>query len=580
MNWELEKLFSNDKQAVEHAQKHLRQLENLIQEFENTFDEEKLIKLLKDIEENADEFSKTNQYAWMKYSVNTNKLESQKLLGIVYDLSTKTEEMLVRMKLRLSQLNDEKIISLKNKAENYKHLLDIIERKKPHMLHKEAEKVLALMSGSRRGAISKIHSRLESSYVFELEIEGERKRLTTEEVKSLRRCPDSKLRKHAMKMLLNRFANDSIVLTEIYNLIVKDYDTESKLREFKRPICMMNIENEVEDEIVDNLINVTNENVHIVRNYYKWKSGVLGEELTLADLYAPLSSNVRKFTFQEAKDIILNAYYLFDECLGKIVKSFFDENRIDLYPKEGKVSGAYCIYSTTKFPAYILTNFNGDMYDIMTLAHELGHGVHGTLSKKQTFFNYDTPLTLSELASVFGEFLVFEYLKENIENEEKIQLMASKIEDTFATTFRQNMFTNFEIKAHDLIGSTGFADWNELNEIYYNVLLDTFGDVVNIPEWYKNEWAMVSHFFETPFYVYAYNFAHCLVISLYQKYLESGKLFSRSYKSLLESGGSLSPKQLLNKVGIDISKSSFWEDSFKFINYLSGQLYALKQKIY
>jgi len=579
LNWDLTKLFASNEEAIKHAQTHVEELEKLIQDFEDTNENEKIIYTLKNIENKVDEFSKAVQYAWMKYSTNTDEIESQKLLGVIQDLSTKVEEIMARMELRIAQLNDNEINQLKASAENYRHFIEIIENKKKHLLSKDAERVLALMSVSRREAISKIHSRLESSYVFEIEIDGEKKKLTTEGMKSLRRSPNSKLRKHAMEMLLKRFSDDSIVLTEVYNLIVKDYDTESKLRNFKRPISMMNIENEVEDEIVDNLISTTNTNVSILQNYYKWKSEILGERLTLADLYAPIKSKVKKFTFDETKDIILKAYYSFDESVGKIVESFFDEERIDLYPKQGKVAGAYCIYTTTKLPAYVLTNFNGDMYDVMTLAHELGHGLHGTLSKKQTYFNFGTPLTLAELASVFGEFLVFDYLKENLNEEEKISLMASKIEDTFATTFRQNMFTNFEIKAHDLISSSGFADWNELNEIYHQVLIDTFKDTVDIPEWYKYEWAMVSHFFETPFYVYAYNFAHCLVISLYQKCLENGKSFAKKYVSLLESGGSLSPKELLSKVGIDISKPDFWENSFKLVNNLVEQLYETKRKV-
>lgn len=574
MNWDLKQIFENDEKAIENAKMNVAKLEELIQKFEKTNDISELSKLIGEIENSADEFAKSVQYAWMKYSINTDKPESQKIIGTIQVLSSKIEELIALMEVRIAELGESNIQLLKNLATNYKHLVENIEKKKPHMLSKDAERILALTSVSRRNAISKIHSRLESSYTFEIEIDGEKKVLSVEEMRSLRRSPNSSLRKHAMEILLKRFQDDSIVLTEVYNLVVKDYDNESKIRNYPTPISMMNQANEVDDNTVSNLIEVTNENVELLRNYYRWKSQYLGEELTLADLYAPLRSTVRKFTFEEAKDIVLEAYYNFDKRIGDIVKSFFDERRIDLYPRPGKVAGAYCIYSSTKLPAYVLTNFNGDMYDVMTLAHELGHGLHGTLSQKQTYFNHDAPLTLAELASVFGEFLVFDYLKSKLTGEEKITLLASKIEDTFATTFRQNMFTNFEIRAHDLISSSGFADWNELNKIYFDVLKDTFGDSVKIPEWYKNEWAMVSHFFETPFYVYAYNFAHCLVISLYKKYIEEGKEFSKRYITLLEAGGSLPPNELLGKIDINLTKREFWEGSFKLIGNLVKELIA------
>ncbi|ABS60736.1 M3 family oligoendopeptidase [Fervidobacterium nodosum] len=572
MQWDFKTVFQSDEEAIENAKRYSKLIGSLVDELEKEKELNKIIKLIKEIEDSTDNFSKSIQYAWMRYSVNTKEKESQKLLGTIQSLESNVGEYFAKLEVRLSKLSKKDIQELKKIAPNYTHFIEVIEKRKKHLLSKEAEQVLALTSISRREAISKIHNKLESSYKFKIEIDGEIKVLTPEEVKALRRSTNSDLRKKAMKTFLKRFQEDSLVITEVYNLVVKDYDLESKIRKFARPISMRNFENEVSDDVVDSLIETTNENVNILREYYKWKSEVMNEKLTLADIYAPITTKARKFSFDEAKEIILDAYYSFSNKAGDIVKSFFENSRIDLYPREGKIGGAYCIYSTTKLPAYVLTNFNGDMYDIMTLAHELGHGLHGTLSKKQTYFNYDTPLTLAELASVFGEFLVFDYLKGKLDKEERLALISSKIEDTFATTFRQNFFTNFEIRSHDLISNSGYADWEELNDIYYEELRKTFGEVVEIPQWYKNEWAMISHFFETPFYVYSYNFAHCLVIALYQKYLEEGKSFTKKYLSLLESGGSLSPNELLSKVGIDISRSDFWEKAFDFIDSLVKEI--------
>lgn len=572
MNWDLSVIFENDEKALDNARSHLENIGKFVDDLEQTTDVEKLVELLRNIEDEMDEFGKSVQYAWMRYSTSTDDPQAQKLFGALQGIETQLGEFEARLFVYLSSLSDSKLNDMIAKDLNYSHFISRVIDNRKHLLSKEAEQVLAATSVSRREAISKIHSRIESSYAFEIEIDGELKTLNSEQMRALRRSTNSELRKRAMKMYLERFKEDSIIMTEVYNLIVKDYTAESKLRRYPRPISMRNFANEVTDESVDRLIEVTNSSVDVVKDYYVWKSKLLNEKLTSADIYAPITKNVRKFSLEEARDIVLNAYYSFDERAGKIVESFFDESRIDLYPKKGKTSGAYCIYSTTKLPPYVFTNFSGDMNSVMTLAHELGHGLHGSLASKQTYFNHSTPLTLAELASVFGEFLVFDNLKNKLSGEEKKALIATKIEDTFSTTFRQNTFAQFELRAFDLVEKSGYASWDELSEIYYEQLKQMFGESIEIPEWYKNEWAMVSHFYETPFYVYAYNFAHCLVIALYQKYLEDGKNFVPKYIELLESGGKYPPKELLGKMGIDIEGEGFWEKAFTFIGSMTKEL--------
>lgn len=565
-------IFENDEKALDNARSHLENIGKFVDDLEQTTDVEKLVELLRNIEDEMDEFGKSVQYAWMRYSTSTDDPQAQKLFGALQGIETQLGEFEARLFVYLSSLSDSKLNDMIAKDLNYSHFISRVIDNRKHLLSKEAEQVLAATSVSRREAISKIHSRIESSYAFEIEIDGELKTLNSEQMRALRRSTNSELRKRAMKMYLERFKEDSIIMTEVYNLIVKDYTAESKLRRYPRPISMRNFANEVTDESVDRLIEVTNSSVDVVKDYYVWKSKLLNEKLTSADIYAPITKNVRKFSLEEARDIVLNAYYSFDERAGKIVESFFDDSRIDLYPKKGKTSGAYCIYSTTKLPPYVFTNFSGDMNSVMTLAHELGHGLHGSLASKQTYFNHSTPLTLAELASVFGEFLVFDNLKNKLSGEEKKALIATKIEDTFSTTFRQNTFAQFELRAFDLVEKSGYASWDELSEIYYEQLKQMFGESIEIPEWYKNEWAMVSHFYETPFYVYAYNFAHCLVIALYQKYLEDGKNFVPKYIELLESGGKYPPKELLGKMGIDIEGEGFWEKAFTFIGSMTKEL--------
>jgi len=371
LDWNLSAIFENDDKALANARKHLNMVGKYVNELEQTTDVGILVELIRKIEDEMDEFGKSVQYAWMRYTTSTDDPQAQKLLGALQGIETQLDEFSARLSVYLSSLSDDILNDIAQKDQNYEHYISRLMERRRHLLSKEAEQVLAATSVSRREAISKIHSRIESSYIFELEVDGEVKTLNSEQMRSLRRSTNSELRKRAMKVYLERFKEDSIVMTEVYNLIIKDYTVESKLRRYPRPISMRNFANEVTDESVDRLIEATNDSVNIVKDYYKWKSRFLNEKITSADIYAPITKNVRKFSFEEARDIVLNAYYSFDERAGKIVESFFDESRIDLYPKKGKTSGAYCIYSTTKLPPYVFTNFSGDMNSIMTLAHEL-----------------------------------------------------------------------------------------------------------------------------------------------------------------------------------------------------------------
>ena len=440
-------------------------------------------------------------------------VEAQKLYGILQKNYSLVDENISVVKARLSSLPVEKLEEFKS-LENYSHVVERIIDEKEHTLPEEAEKVLSALSISRRDAAADTYEKLVSSYVFE--IDG--KELTGEEVRSLRYQKNGNLRKRAMRVFFERYRKDSLVIENLYNTVVKDWDTEARLRNYDSPISMRNSKNEVDDEIVQKLIDITTENYYIVEEYYNWKSRFLGEELTPADVYAPISDVDRKYSFEDAKRIVLEAYYRFSSEAGKIVESFFKENRIDAFPSLGKTGGAFCSYNVPNGKPFVLLNFTSKIRDVMTMAHELGHGLHGTLSSKQTLLNYHTPLTMAEVASVFGEFLVFDKLKKELSGDERRAFVASKLEDIFSTMFRQNMFVRFEIRAHDLVSKDGFASFDDLSRIYSEELSKMFGKSVRITKEYHDEWSSIPHFFFAPFYVYAYNFANALVIALYKRY--------------------------------------------------------------
>ncbi|MFW6263665.1 MAG: M3 family metallopeptidase, partial [Thermotogota bacterium] len=276
--------------------------------------------------------------------------------------------------------------------------------------------------------------------------------------------------------------------------------------------------------------------------------------------------------FEEAKEIVIDTYYQFNERAGEIVESFFNEKRIHSDVLPGKDGGAFCSYYIPNGKPFVLLNHNNSINDVLTMAHELGHGLHGTLSAKQSMLNYHTPLPMAEVASVFGEFLVFDRLLPTLRPKEKQLFLASTIEGNFATTFRQNMFARFELQSHDLISKAGFASWDDLSQLYEKELKIMFSESVKITQEYQWEWSTIPHIFNVPFYVYAYNFANLLVIALYEKYKEEGDNMIPHYFQLLESGGNDRPDRLLEKLGIDLTDQSFWQKGFDYIGKLIDEL--------
>lgn len=509
----------------------------------------------------------TIQYASLSYASDTSNELYQKLAAICDDYESKIEMELSFWKPSILKQSNTKLEEFMESEElkQYKHVIENLIKSKKHVLSADAEKVLAAMYPSSRGGFQDLYERLTSSYTFEIEIDGMIKTFTEPQMRSLRMHQDKDVRRRAMKILFDRYEQDQLVIEKTFNSIVKNYDTESSLRNFQEPISMRNLENEVDDKIVSTVIEVTTENTPLVHQYYNWKTKKMGIPLTLADIYAPLEKEKKEYSFEEAKNLVLEAYYHFDKEFGEIVDSFFTEKRIDSDIRKGKRGGAFTSYVVPNKKPFILMNFTGNMNDVMTLAHELGHGIHGVLASKQNVWNYHPPLVMAEVASVFGEMLVMDAVLPTLSEEERIAFIASKIEDTFATMFRQNMFARFEISSHKMISDNGSATWKELSNLYSQELKIMFGDSVIIPDEYHFEWSSISHMFHTPFYVYAYNFANLLVLALYEQYKQEGRSFVPKYKELLSSGANDSPDRLLKKVGIDINQKAFWKRGFEFI---------------
>jgi oligoendopeptidase F len=512
------------------------------------------------------------QFSGLLFSEDTQNIEAQKLGGKIQNAMGEMEKHFSFIVPTLLTHDIEELEKLMKEVPEYAWVIERVLERKEHTLSAETEKVLAAKSVTGRNDLGDLYSKITSAYSFDMEIDNEKKTLNGSQVRNLRYSSNFEIRRTAMKTFFNRYKDDSTVITGLYNNIVKDYDVESKFRKYGTPISMKNMDNEIEDAIVESLIDTTIKNASLVEKYYSWKAKKMELELELADIYAPLEEVKKEYSFEESRDLVIETYSEFDERAGKIVKSFFDDRRIHSEVLPGKRGGAFCSYYVPNEKPFVMLNHNNNINDVLTMAHELGHGLHGTLSAKQTMLNYHTPLTMAEVASVFGEFLVFDKLLPTLSDNEKQLFLASTIEGNFATTFRQNMFARFEKKSHKLASESGFASWDDLAEIYNEELKIMFGDSVKITEEYKWEWASIPHIFHTPFYVYAYNFANLLVIALYEKYLEEGKAMIPAYLRLLENGGNNRPDRLLEELGIDLSDASFWQKGFDYIARLIDEL--------
>ena len=329
------------------------------------------------------------------------------------------------------------------------------------------------------------------------------------------------------------------------------------------------LSNQIDGAAVKTMMEVTESNYGLAQDYFRLKAKLLQlPKLALYDQDAPVGKVVRPFPYEQAKQEILKAFEAFDPSFRHLASEFFAKNWIDAEIRKGKRGGAFCASPSPQLHPYILCNYDDNLRDVMTVAHELGHGLHGCLSRKQNYFNYDTPLTTAETASVFAEMLVFDHLLgQQTDPQVQIALLAGKLEDIFATVFRQNVLTRFEElvfaarKEKRLTPDALGKLWLEANGKYYS-------DAVEMPEGYRWGWSYIPHFIHSRFYCYSYVFGQLLVLALYRMYKDQGKSFVPKYIALLEAGGSDSPEALLKPLGVDIHKAEFWQKGVEEINGL------------
>ncbi len=459
---------------------------------------------------------------------------------------------------------------------NYRHYLSSIRKFQPYSLPEREEQLLTQKNLSGIQAFSKLFDELTASLSYRMELDGEERDFTGEELISLLHHPVSEVREQALTVFLNGHKEQGIVLSTVFNTVALDHGQEMEIRGYGHPMQPTNLGNELSDDAIEHLMQVTESNFPLAQEYFLLKAQLLGmKRLKNTDVYAPVGECNKKYSFDEAKELVLDSYSSFNPEYGKLIDGFFSERRIDVEPRPGKSGGAFCMGLTPKLSPYLLLNFTGNLRDVSTLAHEAGHGLHYLRSQGQSMLNYHAPLPLAETASVFGEMLLTtRLLAREKDREVKISLLCATIEDIIATTFRQVVLTRFEQRMH-LERKNGLLTSDHLCTIWWEENAKLFGDAVDMIEPYRWGWSYISHFIHSRFYCYAYTFAELLVLSLYAQYKETGPSFVPAFDAILASGGSRSPGDTASLAAIDITDPGFWQKGYDMLGELLEELKVL-----
>ena len=562
INWDLSSIYQNYEQVdkdIELIKSLSTQFTTQYQEKLSTLTSQQLNQAIGEFETILEMLGRVMSYVYLEFATDDSNGVT---LNKYQTITTQIEEGLIFFELELAKLEEDTLAMHIVYIPKYAFYLESIKKQKKYQLPLPSEKILL----KKELTSSSAWSRLFDEYIGKIEFKYNGEIKSEEEILSLLYNKKRAVRKAASISLTKGLKKHSHVLTYIYNMVRADLRIEGEIRGYESPEISRHLDNKITQSSVDSLVVTALNNTDIVADYYKQKAKILGiKKLKDYDRYAPISKSTKKIPFSEAKELVLNAFKNFDEELYTIAKKAFDENWIDVYPKSGKRGGAFSHPTVTKAHPYVLLNYTDGIRDIFTVAHELGHAIHQYLSRQVGYINFDTPLTTSETASVFAEMLLFDYIKDKFPKKELQSIYASKLEDIFATLYRQIIFTTFEREVHE---NKGELKTEEISTIWMNENKKMFGSSVELTENYSYWWSYIPHFIHTPFYCYAYSYGQLLVLSLYALYKESGEDFIPKYKQFLSSGGSRSPKELISVFGFDIEDSAFWELGIKEVRKL------------
>ena len=519
-------------------------------------------------------------YGMLWFSADTQSTDAITFQNRLQQVMTSIQNRLLFFDLWWKGLDDEAAARLLPEAAaepDYAFYLEDLRRTRPFTLDEKSEQLINLKDADGISGLMTVYTMLTSRLEFKLIVEGEEKTLTRDALMAYVYSPDPALRAAAYQELYRVYAGEAKILAQIYNNRVRDwYNEQVQLRGYASPLAVRNIANDVPDAAVEALLDVAHRNAPIFHRYFRLKAKWLGvEKLRRYDIYAPLAASDRKIDYNDAAEMVLDTFRRFDPTVATLVQRVFDQDHIDSEARKGKRGGAFCATVRPDVTPYVLLNYTGKVRDVATLAHELGHALHSMLAEQHSMLTQHSSLPLAETASVFAEILLTERLL--IEEQDALvrrELLASSVDDMYATVMRQAFFVLFEKAAHQAILDNASPD--RLNALYMENLRTQFGDSVEIAPEFQHEWVSIPHIYNTPFYCYAYSFGQLLVLALYRRYQQEGDAFKPGYLKLLAYGGSAHPEQILREAGVDITDPAFWQGGFDVIGEMIDELEAMQ----
>jgi oligoendopeptidase F len=524
-------------------------------------DGEGLVSAMRELGELHDLLGRAGSYAMLSFSIDTADPARGALLQRVQEKGTAIETALLFFDLEWAALDDEQAEALlaTDGLDFCRHHLRTARRYRPHLLSEPEEKILTEKALTGRSAWDRLYEEQASAITVQLEDEGEP--VALEVALSRLFSPDREVRRSTAERVTEALAPGLRTRAYIFNTLLADKMVDDRLRSYPHWLASRNLANEASDESVEALVHAVRNRYELPRRWYRLKARLLGlDRLADYDRMAAVTDRDEQIAWDDARDLVLESYHAFSPELGGVADRFFERPWIDAPVRPNKRGGAFCAYTVPSVHPYLLLNYTSRRRDALTLAHELGHGVHAALGARQGVFHMSTPLTMAETASVFGETLVFgRLLEQTTSPESRLALLAESIEGSIATVFRQIAMNRFEHLVHTERRETGELALERFNALWGESQEELLGDAVEVTEGYRSWWSYVPHFISTPGYVYAYAYGQLLALAVYGRYEESGPGFVPAYLELLGAGGSRSPEELGAIVGVDLADPGFWD---------------------
>lgn len=582
--WSLEDLFPGPQ--TPQLEDGISTLTRLVESFEkrrpelvDTISVNVFLSMVKDLEAITALGQRIGAFAGLYFSEDTQNEGAQALMARVDQLVADLNNRTLFFELWWKQLPQDSAQALMSASGDFEYWLQAIRQFIPHTLTEAEEKIINTKNVTGVSALQMIYSSITNRYAYKLVINGEEREMTRGELMMYVRSANPEVRAQAYQELYRVYGQDGSILGQIYQAIVRDWRNEQvTLRHFESPIAARNLVNDIPDNVVDTLLDVCQKNASVFQRFFRLKAKWLGvERLRRYDIYAPVVASDKRYDFNQAAEIVLDAYERFDPRFASLAERVFAENHLDGEVRKGKRGGAFCWPAGPDLTPWVLLNYQGKADDVSTMAHELGHAIHGMLAADHSIFTFHSNLPLAETASTFGEMVLVDYLLQHEQDETvRRDILFSQVDGAYATIMRQAFFAMFEREAHQKIKEG--ASVSELADAYLENLKTQFGDAVEVNDEFRWEWVSIPHIFDVPFYVYAYTFGQLLVFALYQQYKAEGESFIPRYTKVLSTGGSKAPVEVLAEAGIDVADAAFWQGGFDVLKDLIKQLEEIEVK--